>query len=273
MIRALSPMLVAAGVALMAPLAQAKKAAPRGVDSKARANGIGITLSGSARNQRDENFNDTRYAGGLGKFGLGYVRHGELDRHHVDLSGGAGLGANRYDRTLLWIDLSLRYAYQHVVAGEGLRLWLGGSIGGGPGLYQFRDEDADHINWQTGYDLAFRGLADWRKTDPRGRAHAIEVMVELPLIGLASRPPPHVTYNNDKPSFGYLFGRAHHDPRFASWHNVQSVRGSVGWRLRLRPGLEHWLGYAAEFTRVSFPEPVVAWSHTLAYRLDFRFGR
>jgi hypothetical protein len=248
-------------------------AGPTDGHAPARPNAIGVSLNGATRNQRDENFNDTRYAAGLGHLGLHYTRVGAQNRHEVALAGGAGVGQNRYDRSVLFIDLRLRYAFQHDLTLGRVRFALGGVAAGGPTLYQFREEDADHINWWTIYDAAIRGAVHWDPNDRRGRQHRLEASLELPVVGVVSRPPESVTHNNDKPSFGYLFARAHRKPRAASWHNVQSVRPAIRWSFRITDLIEQHVSYSADFTRVAFPNPVVAWTHVLSYRIDFRVGR
>ncbi len=271
------PLAVAAGCLALAGPAHAA-AGPEGEETSRPAsdptpNAIGVSLDAMGRSQRDDVFNATRYAGVTGHLGLGYLRYGQADRHIVRFAAGAGTAANRYDQPLLAIDLDLRYAYQHVVAGDRVRLWLGAQAGGGPRLYQFQHEDADHIYWTTLYDLAPRLSLDTRVQDRRGRAHILEADVELPVLGLLSRPPPTVTYNNDKPSLGYLLKRAHHAPRVASFHNTQVVRTSLGWRLRLSKLVEQKISYDMSYARVSVPATVVMWTHALVYRIDFRFGR
>ena len=237
-----------------------------------RRNAVGLSLAGGIRSQRDEGFNNTRYAGPLGSFALSYTRFGEVDRHHVELGGGGGLGHNRYARPLLWIDLGLRYDYRRVVVGETVRLWLGASAGGGPGLYQFRAEDSDHVRWLTLYDFAANAMIDWRTRDSKGRTHSLEAAIELPLVGIVSQSPIVVTYNNDKPDLGYLLGRAHSSPKFAALHDVQAVRLDLGWRLRLTPVLEQRVGYRPSYVHATAVAPFAAWTHPLVYRLDFRIG-
>lgn len=236
-------------------------------------NEIGVSFGLVTRSQRDENFNRTRYAGVLGNFGIFYTRSQPRHRHEVGFSGGAGVGWNRYNKSLLFIDLDLRYRFAHRVGDGAVGTWLGFAAGGGPRMFIFRDEDSDHVNWQTLYDLAPTVAVEGRVRGRRGRTHVLAGNLDLPLVGLVSRPPSEVTYNNDLPSLGYGLVRTHHDPRFASLHNVQAVRVGFRWRLALTKRLTQSVGLKSEYMRIAFPAPIASFTHVLYYRLDVGWGR
>lgn len=236
-------------------------------------NEIGFSFGLATRSQRDENFNRTRYAGVLGNFGLFYTRAQPRHRHELGLSGGSGVGWNRYDKSLLFIDLELRYRFAHRIGDGRIGTWLGFAAGGGPRMFIFRDEDSDHVNWQTQYDLAPTFAVEGTVRGRRGRDHVLAGNFELPLVGLVSRPPSEVTYNNDLPSLGYGLVRTHHDPRFASLHDVQAVRVGFRWRLALTKVLTQSVGLKSEYMRITFPAPIASFTHLLYYRLDVGWGR
>lgn len=232
---------------------------------------LGLSVGVDTRNQRDENVNPTRYAGTLGRLTLHYTHRGPHRRHAIDLGGGGGLGRNRYDRSLLWIDLATRYTFVHRVTRIPTGIWLGFSVGGGPRLYQFREEDSDHVNWQTTVDLG--PVVQAEHPVVRRRRHDLAASLALPALGILSRPPRTVTHNNDDPRFGALLSRVHHDPRFASWHNLQRIVLDLRWSVVLTPRVRQSLVWRSEYVRIAVPEPVATWTHGPSYRLDVGLGR
>lgn len=248
--------------------------APETIENSTDEHRLTLRFGATARGQRDEVFNQTRYVGGLGTFAIGYGHTRGRNTHNVQAVWNVGLGRNRYDRAVLWTDSAVRYHYAHLLAGSRLPLWLGVVAHGGPRLVHYRQEDADHIYWVTHYGVGPRlRMSPWEAGSLVH--HRLDVSAELPMLGLASRPPPTVTTANDRPEFGALLARAHAAPFFASLHNTWIARVGAVWSFRgkRKPSLEHRIRYDAEYLRIALPSTVAAWTHTLSYGLAITFGR
>jgi hypothetical protein len=230
---------------------------------------LGIGAAFVAGSQREEVFNDLRYGGPMGGGELSYLYRPANGRHELGVWGAGGVVDNQHDRPALLIRSDIRYGYVHLVGNGRIRGYLGGSAGGGPNLQQFQIEDGDHLYWATAYDLSVRGRVEFRL--PRlGKSRLAEMLWldgDLPLLGVGSRSPDEITYNNDKPSAGYLLSKSHENTRFVSLHNYQAFRGRAAWELTLARHVAQSIEYRTAYRHFTFPQPLASWDHAVVYRI------
>lgn len=238
--------------------------------TRPRGHALGIGAAFVVGSQREEVFNPLRYAGPMGGGELAYLYRGARGRHEVSLWGSGGITKNQHDRPALLIRSDLRYRYVHLVGGHHpLRGYLGGSVGGGPHLQQFQIEDGDHLYWATAYDLSLQGRFE-ADLPPIGRGRLPQMLAldaGLPLVGIGFRSPETITYNNDKPSAGYLLAKAHENPRFLGLHDYQAMRARAAWVLVLARHVTQSVEYRTTYRHFTFPQPHASWDHALVYRI------
>ena len=234
---------------------------------------FGIEVGAHARNQRDESFGPVRYAGPLGSIAFAYAVEDDFNRHRIHLEVAAGRGRDLRNGTISWLDAILRYRYERRVSSGAPSLWIGGSVGGGPQVYRFGDDEGAADRFATLYDLAPRARIE-RILPTRRRFHAIDVALEIPVVAIAFRPRrPAGRAPETDVSLGELARlavRSHRSgPYVASWHNAQSVRLELAWTMELGPWLEQRIAYRPSYQRLALYGELARWDHLFVYGLHF----
>lgn len=208
--------------------------------------------------QRDARFNRTRYAGPGGAIG-GYLM---AEHDGWQQEGWLHLGAAYLDNRLDFGLLRMRYGFRYgvrvpVAALPHGPLQLVASLGGGSRFGLYLPEDPEHIHWSTFYGLSLGA---------RTTRGAWSLQFELPVAGLASRPPLRTVRNNDKPGVGDILGRVHDDLGGCTVNRCLGLRTELRWT---RPwGMGSVLtGLTLDYLHLSFPAP----AHLLDVRLTLAY--
>jgi hypothetical protein len=225
-------------------------------------------VTGGHANLRDRVFNNTVYSGAT--FGVAFGREWRAGNRlqHGRLGTRLGKLANRYDLPALLVEVDARYAHGRRVGlcAPAANCYLGLSIGGGPKMHHFEEEDADHIYWITSYDLAAR--LDVRRNQPGLGEVGLEV--ELPLAGIVSRPAARVEHNNDVASAGYLVRRIHGDLRVATLPAFRGARLAVAYHGGSARRLGAGVRYELVYDQYAEPREVQRLSHRISASLVLR---
>ncbi len=216
----------------------------------------------------DSGFSPLRYNGPGGTFRIfSVVDRGHLRRHFA-IGGKADYLWNRlgFDSWYLQPEIGggLTFPVDALSTDQGIS-HAGGNISATYRVYRFMNEDPGHIYWTTSYTLDFHYIFDYEFD----RDKNFVAVLNIPLAGAVSRPAEERNQTFQFPGFSQYFMRIHENTGFVTLDKMQAANIRLSYDITRSRRRSFSIGYEVDFARFAHPEPVMYFSNSLFFRLNF----
>ncbi len=216
----------------------------------------------------DALFSPLRYNGPGGEIKIVSARDYDDMRRHFSLGAKVDYIWNNLDFHTMYLQPGFHYGLSFLVndlSTERTLSYLGGGMTGTSRIYNFLNEDPDHIYWTTSYTVDFNYFLDINI----GQGKKIFAELTLPLAGVVSRPSEENLYSFQLPGFWEHTKRLHENIGFATLDKMQSANMIIAMDLTRTRRHSFSIGYEVDFSRFTDPRPVIYFSNSLYLRLLF----
>jgi hypothetical protein len=228
----------------------------------------GLQLKGDFMQMREQLISPLPYKGFGGHFEVYRIKYGEEARNFFSIGFRTDFLKNKHELRALLFRPEFMYSHTRLTELSGdkdRRILLGLAATGKPGIYKFRDEDANHFYWTNHYTLDFHFIYEHET----GRDSKFWVELQVPLAGVMFRPEAERPSSIQLPRFFDLARETHSKPSFISLHNFQSVTLRTFYDLMADDSGSISVGYELEFITHASPSRIAFLTHSLAFRFLF----
>ena len=216
----------------------------------------------------DAGFSPLKYSGPGGEIKLSSVRSYDNIRRHFSIGASGDYIQNNLNFYAYYLKPELTGGLTFLadnISTENSLSYVGASFSATSRMYRFINEDPDHLYWATSYTLDFQYFFDMEV----GKTRRALFELNIPVVGLASRPTAESHYSFQMPGFYEYLKRLHENPGFVTWNTMQAVNVSLVMDLSRTRKRSLSLGYELDFARFLKPEPAVYLSNSLFLRVYF----